>query len=204
MIRGWHFVGTTLRDGRPVPADGVWLEHDGPLVMCASGLHAGLTPFDALQYAPEPTLCLVDCDSGFLRDSDKIVCRRRRIVVRMDTTEMLWHFARMQALSVVHLWEAPDVMLDYLMTGKESIRHAARAAARAARAAGAAGAAEAAGAAARPHGPPHGPLQGPHGPPRAAGAAEAAGAAARPPQGPQGPQGPHGPHGPPQGTNLTR
>lgn len=157
MIRGWHFVGTTLRDGRPVPADGVWLEHDGPLVMCASGLHAGLTPFDALQYAPEPTLCLVDCDSGFLRDSDKIVCRRRRIVVRMDTTEMLWHFARMQALSVVHLWEAPDVMLDYLMTGKESIRHAARAA----RAAGAAGAAEAAGAAAR----------------AAAGAAGAAGAA---------------------------
>ena len=198
MIRGWHFVGTTLRDGRPVPADGVWLEHDGPLVMCASGLHAGLTPFDALQYAPEPTLCLVDCDSGFLRDSDKIVCRRRRIVVRMDTTEMLWHFARMQALSVVHLWEAPDVMLDYLMTGKESIRHAARAAARAARAAGAAGAAEAAGAAARRTGA-HGPLQG-----TGRRTAQGAGRRGRRPPQPQGPQGPHGPHGPPQGTNLTR
>lgn len=39
-MRAWHFVGTTLRDGRPVPADGVTLRHDGPLRLCASGLHA--------------------------------------------------------------------------------------------------------------------------------------------------------------------
>jgi len=36
----------------------------------------------------------------------------------------------MQALSVVHLWDAPDVVLDYLMTGDKSIRDAAWAAAR--------------------------------------------------------------------------
>ena len=30
---------------------------------------------------------------------------------------MLRYFARMQALSVIHLWDAPDVVLDYLMTG---------------------------------------------------------------------------------------
>jgi hypothetical protein len=38
-VEGWHFTGPTLRDGRPLPADGEWLEHAGPLVMCESGLH---------------------------------------------------------------------------------------------------------------------------------------------------------------------
>ena len=48
-------------------------------------------------------------------------------------TETLRYFARMQALSVIHLYDdPPDVVLDYLMTGDESIRHAAWDAARAA------------------------------------------------------------------------
>ena len=36
----WHFVGDTLRDGRPVPPDGEWLEHTGPIDWCRSGLYA--------------------------------------------------------------------------------------------------------------------------------------------------------------------
>jgi len=112
-----------------VPQDGVWLEHDGPLVICQSGLHASLDPFDALQYAPGPILCLVECDGDIHHQRDKLVCRRRRIVARRDATEGLRYFARMQALSVAHLWEPPDVVLDYLMTGDEVNRDAARAAA---------------------------------------------------------------------------
>ena len=123
-MRAWHFVGKTLRDGRPVPADGVWLKHDGPLFMCRSGLHASLDPFDALMYEQGETLCLVECDGEIQHDTDKLVCSRRMIVARMDATEMLRYFARMQALSVVHLWNAPDVVLDYLMSGDESIREA--------------------------------------------------------------------------------
>ena len=129
MIRAWHFVGDTLRDGRPVPQDGKWLVHQGPLVICQSGLHASLDPFDALQYAPGPILCLVECDGDIHHQRDKLVCRRRRIVARRDATEGLRYFARMQALSVIHLWDAPDVVLDYLMTGDEVNRDAARAAA---------------------------------------------------------------------------
>ena len=128
----WHFVGNTLRDGRPVPADGEWLQHDGPLVLCKSGLHASLQPFNALQYAPGPILCLVEVGGDIRPDKDKLVCSRRRIIARMDATEMLRYFARMQALSVVHLWAAPDVVLDYLMLGDESLRATARATARAA------------------------------------------------------------------------
>ena len=128
----WHFVGETLRDGRPIPADGEWLVHEGPIVICESGLHASLHPYDALQYALGPVLCSVECDGVEDEERDKFVCRRRRIVARADVTETLRYFARMQALSVVHLWDAPDVVLDYLMTGDESSRDAAGSAARAA------------------------------------------------------------------------
>jgi hypothetical protein len=154
MELAWHFVGDTLRDGRPVPKDGVWLVHKGPVGICVSGLHASLDPFDALQYAPGPVLCQVEVDSIVTRQSDKLVCRRRRIIKRGDMTEMLRYFARMQALSVVHLWNAPDVVLDYLMTGDEKIRAAAwdaagAAAGAAARAAARDAARDAAGDAAR-------------------------------------------------------
>jgi hypothetical protein len=36
-MKAWHFVSDTLRDGRPVPADGEVLVHKGPLILCASG-----------------------------------------------------------------------------------------------------------------------------------------------------------------------
>ena len=159
MIRAFHFVGKTLRDGGPVPPDGEWLLYEGELVMCESGLHASKDPFDALGYAPGETLCLVECDGQIIEGDDKLVCSQRKIIARMDATELLRYFARMQALSVIHLWDAPDVVLDYLMTGDESLRAAASAAAwyaasaaasAAARAAARAAAWDAARAAARP------------------------------------------------------
>ena len=128
-IRAWHFVGKTLRDGSPIPKDGKWLEHHEKLKMCAAGLHASREPFDALTYAPGDTLCLVDCDGEIIEQDDKLVCSRRRIVVRMDAEEMLRYFARMQALSVSHLWDIPDIVIEFLVTGDSSLMKAAREAA---------------------------------------------------------------------------
>ena len=134
-IRAYHFVGSTLRDGRPVPPVGEWLVHDGPVVMCQSGLHASRHPFDALMYAPGRVLCLVDCDEIDAEDVDKLVCRCRRIVARFDATGILRAFARRCALDVIDLWDAPQVVRDYLTTGDESLRDAAGNAAYATRAA---------------------------------------------------------------------
>lgn len=148
-MKAWHFVGETLRDGRPIPADGELLCFDGEPILCKQGLHASLDPFDALQYAPGDTLCLVECGGIVLHQPDKLVCTKRTIIARMDAEIMLRYFARMQALSVVHLWNAPNVVLDYLMTGRPAIRaDAARAAARAAAWTAARAAADAARAAA--------------------------------------------------------
>jgi hypothetical protein len=124
-MKAYHFVGAELRDGRPVPPDGEWLVHAGPVELCASGLHASRHPFDALRYAAGATLCLVDVEDVVEEDTDKLVCRRRMIVRRIDATELLWGFARWCALQVIHLWDAPDVVRRYLETGDESLRAAA-------------------------------------------------------------------------------
>ena len=118
----WHFVGKTLRDGSPIPEDGEWLVHRGLIQLCQSGLHWSREPFDALQYARGSTLCLVEVGGTSIEPDydNKGVSTKRKIIARMDATEMLRYFARMQALSVIHLWDAPDVVLDYLMTGDEA------------------------------------------------------------------------------------
>lgn len=125
----YHFTGDKLRDGSPIPPIGEWLEYHGKVVMCASGLHASADPFDALKYAPGPMLHRVVLDGIVVSQSDKVVARKRKIIATIDATELLRKFARDQALSVIHLWDAPKVVRDYLETGDESIRAAAWAAA---------------------------------------------------------------------------
>jgi hypothetical protein len=127
----WHFLyeNNKMRDGRTAPDDGVVLKFDAEPILCEQGLHASLQPFDALQYAPGPILCLVECSGKIVQGEDKIVCTERKIIARMDDTELLRYFARMQALSVADKWDAPDVVLDYLRTGDKSIMVAAESAA---------------------------------------------------------------------------
>ncbi len=132
-IYGWHFVGETLRDGSPIPPDGEWLEYKGEVRMCEIGLHFSDTPAQALEYAPGPILCYVELENIVQRDNDKGVCSRRKIIARMDATEACRYTARMNALSVSHLWadkdDPNDVVLDWLLTGDESARASARASA---------------------------------------------------------------------------
>ena len=129
-ILAWHFVGNTLRDGRTIPEDGTWLVYPGTISMCSQGYHASRNPFDALQYAPGPVLCRVALRGDIQEANDKLVASERMIICRMDATELLRYFARMQALSVIHLWDAPNIVCDYLMTGDDPRNAAAAVAAR--------------------------------------------------------------------------
>jgi hypothetical protein len=128
----YHFTGSHLRDGRPVPAIGETLVHEGPIAWCESGLYASRDVFDALRYAPGAQLHRVLCEEIEREDTDKLVCRRRTITASIDATDLLRSFARQCALDVNDLWDAPDVVRQYLETGDGSLRVAARAAARAA------------------------------------------------------------------------
>lgn len=126
MLLGWHFVGSTLRDGRPVPPDGVWLRHDGPVIPCESGLHMSIDPFDALQYAPGATLCRVELVGEIIHHGyDKVVGRERRIIARIDAAHLLWRYAADLALSVADKWPMPPIVREYLETLDDSKRSAA-------------------------------------------------------------------------------
>lgn len=130
-ILAWHFVGKTLRDGSPIPRNGELLVFKGAPILCKQGYHASLDAFDALKYAPGSILCRVECGGIISEYPDKLVCTERRILARIDTTTLLWYFARQQALSVIQNWERTPqkVVLDYLITGDMCKRSAARIAA---------------------------------------------------------------------------
>jgi hypothetical protein len=127
----YHFVNDTLRDGSPVPEDGVTLKYDGKIELCSSGYHASRKVWQALEYAPGHTLCRVHCAGEVIEPNgeDKLVCTERTILARIDASDLLWDFARSCARDVLPLWNAPDVVVEYLKTGDESLRDAARAAA---------------------------------------------------------------------------
>lgn len=130
----YHFVGEKLRDGSPVPPDGKWLRFKGIPTLCVRGLHASVDPFDALQYAPGCTLCLVEVPDPSERvsnrsykgaativNTDKLVSVARRIIKRADFRGHLCRFGRMQALKVINLQKAPEVVVEFLKTGDEKI-----------------------------------------------------------------------------------
>ncbi len=126
MIRAYHFVGTKLRDGSPVPADGEWLQFDGKISICNRGFHASRHVSDACKHAPGSILCLVDLDGEIQEQQDKICASRRRIVARFDAMELLHKDARESASSVLHLWNAPDVVVNFLKTGNKELLLKAR------------------------------------------------------------------------------
>lgn len=128
-VLAWHFVGDRLRNGDPVPPDGEWLQFGGPLVLCKSGLHASRKLVDALNYAPGNTICRVRCEGRIVEEDDKLVCARRKILWRINDADVLWAFSRWSALQVVELWNAPEVVREYLTSGDPNLKAKAWAAA---------------------------------------------------------------------------
>ncbi len=137
-VKAYYFSNVEKRlrygDKRSI-SDGVTHEVSGPIVLCEAGLHASSHPFDALNYAPGPILWEVELGGEILHGSDKLVAAKRTYLRHFDATALLREFSRECALDVVHLWDAPEVVIHYLKTGDESLRDAASAAAWAARAA---------------------------------------------------------------------
>jgi len=129
----YHFTGATLRDGSAIPPVGEWLVFNGTPIPCQCGLHASPDAFDALQYSPGSNLHQVELEGDIVPHGDpvdKFAAQRRKILASIDATPIRRLFARRVALDVIHLWKAPTVVREYLETGDESRRAAARDAAR--------------------------------------------------------------------------
>ena len=127
----WFAASDTLShgDGRKVVLGETHSLTGGKIIACARGFHGSEHPFDALQYAPGPYLYQVEQWGSIVRENDKLASRHRKYLAMIDATPLLLQFSREQALSVIHLWNAPDVVKRYLETGDESLRLAARGAA---------------------------------------------------------------------------
>ena len=137
----WHFAQVDndgiprlgYEDGREIKVGKTLAVHAKP-VLCQVGLHASAKLWDALGYAngERLALCRVTLGGTVLHDTDKSVANERTVVAMLDadaTDKLLRDWGRWCALQVIHLWDAPDVVRQYLETGDKLLRAAARAAA---------------------------------------------------------------------------
>jgi hypothetical protein len=137
----WHFARVDddnvprlgYNDNREIKVGETLAVHAKP-VLCEVGLHASAKLWDALGYASGErlALCRVTLGGTVLHDDHKSVANERTVGTMLDadaTEKLLRDFARWCALQVIHLWDAPDIVRQYLETGDESLRAAAWAAA---------------------------------------------------------------------------
>jgi len=80
---------------------------------------------DALQYAKSNILWEVELGGLVVRGKDKACATERTYLLRVDAGKLLQVSARWCALRVADNWECPDVVREWLETGKESLRAAA-------------------------------------------------------------------------------
>lgn len=112
-------------DGREVVV-GETLKTDKIPILCYGGFHASPTPLNALCYAPGSVAALVDIEGDIVNGANKFCGRRQTCLAIVDAEEVLCDFVRACARDVLHLWDAPDVVVSYLESGYKSLRAAAR------------------------------------------------------------------------------
>src|SRR5690606_30293931 len=128
-IDGWWFSGgKTLPhgDGRRIRV-GATHEVEGEIIPCKRALHASARAIDALQYAPGPIVWKVRLAGVVVPhgDDQHAASRRTYLAGGIAVSEPLRECARRCALDVIHLWDAPEIVVRYLKTGDETIRAAA-------------------------------------------------------------------------------
>ena len=113
-VLAWDFES---EDGRPGHGDGRF---------------ASERLIDALNHAKSPILRRVRLGGIVVRSGDRCAATERTSLWTMDGTDILRTFARQCAFDVIKVsgWQAPLVVMEYLTTGNEKLRSAAREATR--------------------------------------------------------------------------
>lgn len=129
-LNGWYFARESKKlnygDNRLIEI-GKTHRVRGELELCSHGLHASERAIDALGFAPGPIVYRVQLHGTILRSDDKACATARTYIAGgIDATETLRGFSRWCALEVAHLWDMPPIVRQYLETGDETIRDAAR------------------------------------------------------------------------------
>ena len=149
-VLAYHFTnGMKLRDGQPLKV-GKTYKYEGELEMCAKGYHASVDIVDALYYAPGFQVSRVECSGDMKKQSDKLVCRNRKVLWTMDAKAIILKWSIRVATDAVKMVrktstdKAWNAWADLWISGKDrTYAHAAAANAAAYAAANAANAAAA-------------------------------------------------------------
>ena len=130
-FRCWHFAGDTLRDGSPLPGEGVALPEIENIEPCVRGYHGATRAIDALRYAPGAWVARVKLTGTIVEHGDPVdkICASKRVGLTdyINCEDLLRSFACQCALDVAHLWDMPEIVREYLTTQDPEIRDVARA-----------------------------------------------------------------------------
>jgi len=129
-MKAWHFSGEYLRFdlNKTRVVQGLRVTCEEQRIKPATyGLHASEQAIDALSYAPHNSRIVsrVELDGCIIDDRDNYCASERTHLRVADCTEAVQRFARLCALDVIHLWDAPDVVRRFLETGDRAIVEAA-------------------------------------------------------------------------------
>jgi len=130
-MKAWYFSTPEKKlrysDDRSIEL-GITHSVEGKLKVCKNGLHGSERLIDALSYAPGPVIWEVELSGEIVTDDGTKHCARNRTYLRggIDISEVLRRFSRRVALDVARYWDMPGVVREYLETGDESKRAAAK------------------------------------------------------------------------------
>jgi len=124
-VMGWRFtlcdstkLGRPFGPSQPLVVRGTW---DNDV------LYGGLHVFDALRYAEGSYLWRVKVGGVSSREKGRAIGTSLTALWGFDAGQLLKEFARRCALDVIDLWDAPEVVVQYLKTGDERLLREARA-----------------------------------------------------------------------------
>ena len=127
-VLAWYFAPANKRlnhgDGRLIRV-GETHGVTGRPMLCEHGLHGSIRPLDALQYASSSTVFRVRLSGPLVKGDDKCAALKRTYIAELEAELVLGEFARKCASAVLHLWNAPNIVKQWLHTGDPGLRNAA-------------------------------------------------------------------------------
>lgn len=120
-VLAWHVTDECQRDGKPLSAIGVEQRYDAAIVPYKTGLYASRRLLDALPYGTGSVVTQVSVASIEQEWEDKLVCRSRTALWRVDAEQAFRTFARQCAWECAGLAKLSAAAIEFLRNGGDSL-----------------------------------------------------------------------------------
>lgn len=123
-MKAYHFLKDDMCGGygnEPAWKEGEEREVTGRLIMCLHGYHASPSFYDALRHARGSMACIVELSGEIIKDNDKYVARKRKLIKAVNVEKVLRAWAcdcaeralRKAKVTDERSWNAIKVARDY-------------------------------------------------------------------------------------------